>query len=110
MLDFINNNSALFAGMVGIFTALLSSLVTLIVSRNTDKSKTISELKEELKEARSELKEARNSFIECKEELQKYMDLEETCGYIFHFSDSDEAYKTIIDTLSSNLSNGEQSI
>ena len=35
--------------------------------------------------------------------LSKEMDFEETCGYIFHFSDSDEAYKTIIDTISGNL-------
>ncbi|WP_304103691.1 hypothetical protein [Methanobrevibacter ruminantium] len=35
--------------------------------------------------------------------LSKEMDFEETCGYIFHFSDGDEAYKTIIDTISGNL-------
>lgn len=35
--------------------------------------------------------------------FSKEMDFEETCGYIFHFSDGDEAYKTIIDTISGNL-------
>ena len=35
--------------------------------------------------------------------FSKENDHEETCGYLFHFSDGDEAYKTIIDTISGNL-------
>ena len=35
--------------------------------------------------------------------FSKERDHEETCGYLFHFSDGDEAYETIIDTISGNL-------
>ena len=35
--------------------------------------------------------------------FSKENDHEETCGYLFHFSDGDEAYETIIDTISGNL-------
>ncbi len=76
MLDFINNNAVLCTRIVGGFSAVLAALVTLIVNRNTERSKEIRSLKDDLKEARTELHEAQTRLNEYEAELKVYKSIE----------------------------------
>lgn len=76
MLQFIKDNAVLCTGVFSIVAALISALVTLIVNRNTEKSKTITELKTDLKEAKKELQEAQDKLHKAEQELKEFQSIE----------------------------------
>lgn len=55
MLEFINNNGVLFSGMFGVITALITSIVAIIIDKRKAKKDTIKSLKKELEDTKKEL-------------------------------------------------------
>lgn len=55
MLEFINNNGVLFSGVFGILTALITSIVAIIIDKRKAKNDTLKSLMKELDDTKKEL-------------------------------------------------------